>query len=336
MKTIYTALLIFTSFFIHAQDFPYAFTVDSQAYKEISDGTSVNNGEIWDDPLYTFPLGFDFSFFGVTTSQLSIDDFFTGGIVSNYPLSQPESPLIVIYDADLIDRGELSGVSESPISYITEGEPGNRIFKLQWKNAGFFNEVNDLRTANSFVNFQLWLYEGSNTIEIHFGPSNITSPDLLYEFFNGPLIGLVESFHFENNDFEKFWYLKGNPAAPLINQINIEQGDTLTQVLLGTPADGTVYRFATKTTSTSDFFTPISIKLYPTIAQNWITIEFAEKDITNLKYSIVNTEGKTLKEGRIQHSVTELNVSDLQAGGLYFIHFSHKNMIIETKYFIKK
>ncbi len=336
MKAFCTFFFSIAILFVYAQDFPYIFTVDSQTYQEISNGTSANNGEIWDDPLYTFPLGFSFSIFGLTINELSIDDYFAGGIVSGYPFSQPESPLIVVYDADLIDRGILSGVSESPISYATEGEPGSRIFKLQWKNAGFYAETERLETADSFVNFQLWLFEGSNTIELHFGPSNITDPELLFDFFNGPLIGLVESYNFDEDNFEHFWYLTGNPAAPFLNRISIEQGDTLSQTLLDTPANGTVYRFALMTTNTNNFFAPTSIKLYPTIAQNRITVEFPEKDITNLKYSILNPEGKVFKEGEIQHHIAELNVSELPIGGVYYIRFYNENRIVAAKSFIKK
>jgi hypothetical protein len=42
-----------------------------------------------------------------------------------------------------------------------------------------------------FVNFQLWLFEGSNKLEFHIGPSLINDPDAFYFGETGPAGGLA-------------------------------------------------------------------------------------------------------------------------------------------------
>ena len=93
-----------------------------------------------------------------------------------------------------MDRGADTYIGVSPISYATEGEAGSQIFKLQYKNAGFLGEEPDTSgLLPSSINFQIWFYEGSNDIEIHFGPSNFAAPFEEIDDFTGPLIALADS-----------------------------------------------------------------------------------------------------------------------------------------------
>ena len=123
---------------IHAQDFPYDFSVEQGVYTPLQNAISANNGMVWDDPSIEAPLGFDFQFFGQTASTL----YWYGGTAFNvFGLPANTTPLIIAYGSDLIDRGYDVGISQSPISYKTEGSPGNRIFKMEWSNAGFYDDA---------------------------------------------------------------------------------------------------------------------------------------------------------------------------------------------------
>ena len=42
--------------------------------------------------------------------------------------------------------------------------PGRRVLKIEWKNAGIYEEYYDDKVSNDYINFQLWLYEGTNDI----------------------------------------------------------------------------------------------------------------------------------------------------------------------------
>jgi hypothetical protein len=104
-----------------------------------------------------------------------------GGLVSSVIDPNFEADYAILpFEADLIDRGELTGISQSPISYKMEGNAGSRILKIEWKNAGFVGEIGELGTLNDYVNFQVWLFEGSNDVEMHYGPNMVLNPAISY------------------------------------------------------------------------------------------------------------------------------------------------------------
>ena len=170
--------------------FTYTLSTFTQPYSDLTGATSVNNGEIWDDPDYLIPVSFPFVLLG---SDVSLLEFYGAGATLR---STTEDPFVDAYvfpfEVDLIDRGELEGdESLSPISYKVEGSAGNHILKVEWKNAGSYNELDENGTLDMFVNFQLWLFEGSNKIEFHIGPSLINDPDAFYFGETGPAGGLA-------------------------------------------------------------------------------------------------------------------------------------------------
>ncbi|MFN3756706.1 MAG: hypothetical protein ACK4RM_07110, partial [Flavobacterium sp.] len=56
------------------------------------------------------------------------------------------------------------------VRYTTTGAVGSRIFIIQWENALRF--LNFTSPNAGLLNFQIRLYEGSNSIEVHFAPSD--------------------------------------------------------------------------------------------------------------------------------------------------------------------
>ena len=82
---------------------------------------------------------------------------------------------IIAHGSDLVDRDTSGNGSSSPISYTLSGTAPSRIFKLEWKNAGFFNPIDNATSYDDFINLQLWLHEGSDAIEVRFGNGNYVS-----------------------------------------------------------------------------------------------------------------------------------------------------------------
>ena len=116
--------------------------------------------------------------------------------------------MIIPYGADIADRGYNTPISESDVFYKLTGEPGSRIFKLEWKNVGFYREIAEQGTANNYTNFQLWIYEGSSDIEVRFGPNY--TPDFDYiHFDNGVLVALSDSIGYLGWGPGQILYLKG-------------------------------------------------------------------------------------------------------------------------------
>lgn len=249
MKQLFT--LIFALAFIqlsHAQSGldPYTFSSSIEnTYAPLQNGTPATGEDPWDDPSLTFPIGFTFSFLGTDTETLYMSDDFLGGIVS--ASAGGTIDLIAPYISDIMDRGNLTGTSESPIVYTTEGNPGSRIFKLEWQNVGFYNEIEGGDVSENFLNFQLWLYEGSNDIEYHFGPSQVDGTSVwdLHDGLTGPLIGFVTAYSSASDEADSIFYLAGVPDNPTLESVDIDGFENITQALVDHPSDGTIYRFST-------------------------------------------------------------------------------------------
>src|SRR5262249_52955268 len=56
----------------------------------------------------------------------------------------------------------------SAITYTTQGSPPNRKFIVQWKNIRAYYDP----SVTTTLNFQLRLYEATNTVEYRYGPVN--------------------------------------------------------------------------------------------------------------------------------------------------------------------
>jgi hypothetical protein len=329
MKQLSTFLLVFFALsLLNAQQFPFDFTVESgQTYQDIDNPTSLTDGVVWDDPQLTLPLGFDFEFLGTITDTLFIEDWFLGGILATDDSETGVSPVLFAYGSDLIDRGEISGNPQSPISYQLDGNPGSRIFKLEWKNAGFFEEASELNSTNDFVNLQLWIYEGSNDFEIHFGPSSIVNDSLVHEGFDGPPIGIFSGYSYDTDDFEVAWLLIGAPASPVVEAFTLD--DEPEDVLADHPADGTVYRFSPIMVSNRSIDLDPGLKIYPTITSGQLTLQLPSERIgEHLSYEITDLNGRLVQAQDFRAEDFQEIVLDKLLSGMYFMTVREGGQII--------
>ena len=211
--------------------FLYTLTTLSEPYAELTGATSINNGEIWDDPEYTVPIAFPFELNGNPVSSIQ---FVGSGALLAAPTSNPDVLTAVFpFENDLIDRGSIDGTSVSPLSYKLVGSAGSHILKIEWKNAGSYNESQS-GTLDMFINFQLWLYEGSNTIEFHFGTNNITDEDLFYGG-EGSYMGVVDADQ-NTGDYFNPHFFSGSIDAPVLSAAEV--------TITGTPPADYVYRLS--------------------------------------------------------------------------------------------
>ena len=211
--------------------FNYILTTFSEAYQNLTGATSVNNGEIWDEPEYIIPVAFPFELNGHDITQLQF--YGSGAKLRSATADTAISALLFPFETDLIDRGAFGNVSLSPISYKVVGDPGDRIEKIEWKNAGSYYEMVDDGTLNMYINFQLWLYEGSNTIEFRFGDSDIDDPERFYE---GNLFVGLSDFNESEDDYIQPHFFAGSPFMPYLSLFE--------QILEGTPEFETVYKLS--------------------------------------------------------------------------------------------
>ena len=222
----------------------YNLTVRNEPFEFLSGGQAATVG-VWDDPTFTLPLGFSFDFFENTYTQLYSAEY-TGGIFS-FNTNFNDLFLVMPFNVDLIDRGYYQDDPMSPIKYKTEGPVGDRIFSIEYSNAGFFSGAVDPDSLFiDYVNLQMRLFEKTGDIEYHFGPHSVSEPELDFFGYPGPIVGLIAGTDIFGQNFDELMLLSGDPLDPDVVTFTLE-----TYLTWPIP-ENTVYHFSTGTTSTND------------------------------------------------------------------------------------
>lgn len=226
-----------------AQDIPIYFETQQESYDIIENATSLNNGEVWEqETSYQIDFGFEFQIYERTFTTLVVN----AGIGITFPGFNP--PRLWIWGSEwgggptLIDRG--IDASESPLSYIIVGDSGSRTLKIQWQNAGIVIDGSE-DDPDDFVNFQMWICEESDKIEVHYGHSETS--EISFGYNDGPG---MRYFHIDGDwgicifGFEEFpswdWVLFDGPIGGCL--------------LNGVPPEEVVFNFfPNPTVSVNDF-----------------------------------------------------------------------------------
>jgi hypothetical protein len=325
MKKLFLSLGIIASLSVaKAQTFNYDFSVYTDSYTPLTGGTSMNDTVEWDHQNFAAPLDFTFYYDDKMANYLHL-------MSGNAAFSDTQGTLsgFIIAGCNLWDRGSTDTIagSQSPIRYLSTGTAPNRIFKAEVFNAGFKAEFINFSTNFDSLNYQVWLYEGSNIFEIRIGDSKVSHMSTYFSS-NKASFGFMQ-YRIWTGSFHYFYYLKGNPASPTLDSTNIITGDGITAI----PASGTVYRFTPKSVSIKNTATTLTnIKVYPTICKNELTIDNTEKG--KLSYSIYSTTGALVKQGSLQAGANRIDVTSI-ATGSYIIRLSSEAGI-KTVSFIKE
>lgn len=202
---------------------------------------------------------------------------------------------IIIIDAAFTYLDSIN--KSSSISYSIEGTSGNYILKGQWKNLKIRNGK-----ENNYVNFQIWVYQKSGVIEVHYGTSSLNNASG-FNISNGPHAGMF----FSKNDFtkchEKLW-ITGSPT-------NLKPDTSKNysfKAIKGIPNAGVILRFVPRFTN--------SIKSIPASGNN---IHFFPNPVENgliylekaSNYKITDLTGRILLKGDL---LSIVDVSSLSQG----------------------
>lgn len=226
LKSIVLAVMISLSTALFSQ--PYFFSQQTEPYINLTGTTSINNGTIWSSfQSFSVPIGFNFEFMDNLYSTIFIEGSgFARFDPSYYYLINP-------FTVALEDKGTSSSLS--PLAYVLEGSAPNRILKIEWNNCGYVND------ASGTANFQLWLYETSNIIEVHIGVCNAIPAAYSGNGDTGPAIGI---YKFSSAVYCEYGIgLLENPAAVNDSIIQSANADIFDFAVNSTPVSGTVYRF---------------------------------------------------------------------------------------------
>lgn len=283
MKTILT---LFLTFLLNQLSYSqsYDFTMYNEPYHDLVAPISLNNNMVWEYPDYTIPIGFDLQFYNLSISNFYISSDFLTSIVLNVDNTDAIFAAIAPLGSVISDRNiETPGLgSASPLSYQVTGDIGSRIFKLEWKNVGFENDIWMYdEMATDYANFQLWCYESSNIIEFRYGESYFEHYTTSFEDVPGPIVCLFPQV-IEDGPIENGIILQGLPSNPTAIIT------TEATYLSGVPAAGTVYRFTPTTAAVTEEVVQLDIKLYPNPVSDILTIENTNQlDIKNITLSSI-------------------------------------------------
>jgi hypothetical protein len=320
--TVLTAATLLAHADTRAQ-MPYNVTTANETYVPLTNATPLSNGILWSDTSnFTIPLGFNFSLEGNTVNNL----VFTQSSLFLPALNGTQSGFAML-GTSLHDRSYPSGTPASPVQYTLSGSAGNRILKLEFKNAGFANEREKYDTNNDFINLQVWFYESNKSVEFRFGPSAITHFDDYFE--NKVPLGYMKNLDLTTFNFHKFYCLKGNPAAPgmdtLVNLENPAGFDAY-------PASGMVYRFTPKGNITAiDNIAKVKLgSIYPVPAAGTLFIESRAS-----RYEILSVNGSKLQSGTLSSGRQQVSVAGLNPG-MYLIRLSNDKNEADMQKFVKQ
>lgn len=278
-------------------------------YADLSNQDFVYSSDsIWDDPWIPFANPFpNTQYDGVLLDSLAMG---LGSDLEGFHWTTGNSIYIGAPGTDLIDRGFATSAttSQSQISYATTGSSPNRIFKMEWKNAGFYAEYGTTMTSNYYTNSQIWLREDGG-IEMHFGNNNIDAAfnDTLFNW-QELLCGFGVEDGAQVNDIH---LLSGSSANPTL----VSTFDMLTDY----PAPGTVYKFVYPVSVNEQ--NTIQVDMYPNPAVNELRIK-ADADM-EFDVKLIDISGQVVKTGNLSNS-TVLNIADMPRG-VYIVKLQDKN-----------
>lgn len=276
----------------------YDFSVSSGTYSPIT-GTTISDTE-WDDEAYTVIPTYDVILFGEVVDSFAITDYgfniYAGGSTLGYFLPCA---------GDLVSLGS----NESPIKWTETGTTPNRILKVEFANAGTFNDQDG--TPSDTINYQVWFLENNNSIEIHYGESIVVQDgDDPWDGFDGPVVGTLL-----NNAGGIL--MSGSSSSPTLNTIvfNNPQNYSVT----GMPSNGTVYIFTPRKFQVSlpIIADAVSFSAYPNPFNNSLTI--TSNKTANITLTDIN--GRVIDTFTVNDKY-ELNTAHL-AQGVYFLQSSN-------------
>lgn len=289
-----------------------------------------------DDAVYTLAMPIPFAFNGVnypaTTSNIfvSINGFVTFGstpTVNNYnPISSTAgyNGAISLYgrDMDLVPP-----TTAKNIGYVVSGTAPNRILKIEWVVQRSNGTSSSVDTGNMV--FQLWLYETTNVVEMHY---NTFNPSSLI-FTGTGQIGLRGS---ANTDFKNLDYstLANWPALPsVMNLGTVNTASVVTKNATAQIAAGSNRLFRWTPQSC---FAPSGVT-FSAITSSSATVSWnASSPAPTLGYdyyvstTAVPPTAVTPPTGSVAAGITTVNLSGLTGATTYYVYVRSKCAAADT------
>lgn len=332
-KVALVQLMIFCALHLSAQTITndYIFSQQLDFYNEIEDGEISDLATDWLEIESDFSAvpPFDFNVYGKPVYGLT--SYFTPSLLFFVSENEEDSELLFLVpfgSPQLQNRAMAAGSNEmSDISTKIEGDVGERIMKIQYRNAGLAGEIDSLGVSTDFVNFQLWLYEATNAIEIHYGNYQITNENISFEGASGPSFGMymIEEEILETGDPDVAIFLENDPMSPDLMR---ETSDVESRALSGMPPTGMIYTLSpiadtTSTTNTTEILWMEGVDVFPNPTAGTLQISVENQDLVGADYVLTSMTGKVIAQGEAVEQA-EISLLGLPAG-TYFLRMQKGN-----------
>lgn len=309
-----------------AQTVPYyTFSQYTSPYANLTGATSINNSAIWNfsgaspTPYYTLSITSllpGFQLFGDAAYDMRI----FGGAVAFYDNSSQQLHYINgfnLFSPDgMKDKGTTSSLS--PISYVVTGTSPNKILKVEWKNAGHVN------TAGDIINVQIWMYQTTNVVEVHYGLTTFTNAS------STPISIGIGHTYVPNGNVVEDDFLVNTPSNPVLSTTN--------SIFTGIPANGVVYKFMAGGVGVNELSKPLSgVKIFPNPATDKFTIDVknVKEDLSNAKVIITNVIGEIVSETPVNNqSLLNIDLTN-KPKGIYFLKIDNGTKSTTEKIIVK-
>lgn len=299
-------LLIVAMPYVYSQG-TYSFSYSAHTYEPLKDPIVLNDStfpEFWDE--FMIEVDFPIHYFGKKLYSVLVKnrgDVIMGNVEERIELFPVQLKL----------------KQDSKISYTVDGELlcSNRILKIEFQNMGFRCDTTD----TYFANAQLWIYEKTGVIEIHYGES-----------FDNPEVYRVN----ENNCYGQFYYgsrlrFHVNLSAMPYNapdQPDFFLGD-LSDVdhwgIGAIPSAGMVYRFDPLLVTGNNF------TISPNPSRYSIKLS-RPQECGDFDIRIFDSNGRLLIRQEFASSFQYIDITHLNPG-VYFVHLWDRE---EGKGFVDK
>lgn len=298
---------------VNAQN--YTFSHSTAAYVNLSSPTVVST-PYWDDfSVFTVSLPFSFNYYGTNYSTIYVMGGFAGFVYDGAGIFGADE--MYTFDNEVIDV-----TGNSTISTSVSGSAPNRIFKIQTLNGNFSQD----NTQQDYMNLQVWLYEGTNVIEFHYGPSSIVNPKSwsLGGFgINGPTVGLYKSY-------TTFLSLSGDASNPTVSSLVPSNG------VNGAPPANMIYRFTPSGVSgLTELLEDNLTEIYPNPTNGSFAISTQSFKDQNITINIKNALGQVVYTEQAAITTSEHTVNSVLPKGVYSVEIStgaksiNKKIVIE-------
>lgn len=305
MKHLFTLTLLCATLSVNAQN-AYSFEHDQQPYTELTNAVYCDFNSDADDPLpelngETFML-YDQAWTGTNSYPITIGGH---GFIRIETATE-----LVILDGFFTNIVEID--STSNVSYTITGDAGEKVLTAQWHNIRFVTGP-----ADSYLNYQIRLYQATGVVEVHMGPNSGSAMD--YTDASGPNCGIFHSPWSFSGCYGKLW-VEQDANNPTLDSLPNYDFDALHNL----PAPNSVFRFVPRfNVSAVPSWSPLNTALNARYdaASGHVFVQL-RPDQTQGQLSVIDAAGRTVRTWPTTASSMALSVADLPEGPYSLVYRS--------------